>query len=107
MTEKESDQPETTNGARGGASGEFLPPLDFTSIVFPLYAQALVKLGLLKDPANAGGAVNLDLARRMIDLLDLLKVRTHGNLKPEEQTFLETCLQQLRLAYVEKAKIRG
>ncbi len=87
-------------------SSEYLPPLDFSSIVFPLYAQALIKLGLLKDPA-AGGRENLELARRMIDLLDLLKDRTKGNLKPEEDAFLQNCLQQLRLGYVEKAKTRG
>ncbi len=107
MTDKESEESGKTNDSEAGAGPEFLPPLDFSSIVFPLYAQALLKLGLLKDPANSHAGENLGVARRMIDLLDLLKDRTRGNLKPEEEKFLETCLQQLRLGYVEKSKNRG
>ncbi len=107
MTDKEPEEPGISNATGAGGGPEFLPPLDFSSIVFPIYAQALLKLGLLKDPADSGSGENLDVARRMIDLLDLLKDRTRGNLKPEEEKFLETCLQQLRLGYVEKSKNRG
>lgn len=84
---------------------EFLPPLDFSSIVYPFYTQALLKLGLLDHPADTGAEQNLELARRMIDILDLLKERTSGNLKPEEEKFIETCLQQLKSGYLEKSKI--
>jgi ABC-type hemin transport system ATPase subunit len=95
MTEKKS-----ANEKRG-----FLPPLDFSSIVFPFYTQALLKLGLLEDPAQAKAEQNLELARRLIDIIDLLKNRTKGNLKPEEEQFIESCLQQLKAGYLEKAKI--
>lgn len=84
---------------------DFLPPLDFSSIVFPFYTQALIKLGLLEDPLNAGSEVSLELARRLIDLLDLLKDRTKGNLKSDEEAFLESCLQQLKAGYLQKSKI--
>lgn len=96
--------PDETDSA--GAAKEFLPPLDFSSLVFPFYTQALIKLGILKDPADARSAENLEFARRLIDLLDLLKERTKGNLNPEEVEFLETCLQQLRMGYLEKATPR-
>jgi hypothetical protein len=52
------------------------------------------------DPAS-----KLELVKRLIDLLDLLKSRTQGNLKNEEQQFLDQCLHQLRMAYMEQAKI--
>jgi hypothetical protein len=107
MTAKDSEQPGKKDDAGDAASPEYLPPLDFSSIVLPLYAQALIKLGILQDPAGSGTGENLELARRLIDLLDLLKDRTRGNLKPEEEKFLETCLQQLHLGFVEKAKTRG
>jgi ABC-type hemin transport system ATPase subunit len=84
---------------------EFLPPLDFSSIVYPFYAQALLKLGLIDNPAKAKTEQNLELARRLIDLLDLLKERTNGNLKPGEEKFIQTCLQQLKAGYLEKSKI--
>jgi hypothetical protein len=41
----------------------------------------------------------------LIDLLDLLKERTKGNLKSEEEKFLTACLHQLKIAFMEKAKI--
>jgi hypothetical protein len=84
---------------------EYLPPLDFGTIVFPLYTQALIKLGLMEDPLTGKTAQNLDLAKRLIDILDLLKDRTKGNLKPDEEKFLESCLFQLRMNYLEKAKL--
>ncbi len=84
---------------------EFLPPLDFSSIVLPFYTQALVKLGLLNDPLNAEAEENLELARRLIDLLDMLKEKTRGNLNPEEERFIEACLQQLKAGFLQKSKI--
>ncbi len=105
MTEKKTPNPDKPE-ASGELSGqEFLPPLDFSAIIVPFYSQALLKLGLLGDPDKAEKEVNLSLARRLIDILDLLKDRTKGNLKTEEERFLESCLQQLRLRFLEKAKV--
>lgn len=104
MSERRSGQPDDPAGAGPGTAEEFLPPLDFSSIVFPLYAQALVKLGVIADPVSGASAENLELARRLIDLLDLLKDRTSGRLRPEEEKFLETCLEQLHLGFADKAK---
>jgi len=84
---------------------EILPPLDFTSLFLPFYTQALIKLGQIEDPAAQKEESNIDLARRLIDLLDLLKDRTKGNLKPEEEKIFLNSLHQLKLVYMEKAKI--
>ena len=84
---------------------EFLPPLDFSSIVFPFYTQALVKLGLMEDPLNKTAEGNLDFAKRLIDLLDLLKERTEGRLDEDEDKFLESCLLQLKMNYMKQANI--
>ncbi len=83
---------------------EFVPPLEFSSIVFPFYTQALIKLGVIEDPGRSQEGGNLELARRLIDILDLLKDRTKGNLEPDEEKFLEACLQQLKMHYLEKAQ---
>jgi hypothetical protein len=82
-----------------------LPPLDFSSLILPFYTQAVIKLGLAEDPLSTKQGENLELAKRLIDLLDLLKQRTEGNLKPEEEKFLTGCIHQLKLAYMEKAEI--
>jgi len=86
-------------------SKEPIPPLDFSSIVLPFFTQALIKLGQIKDPIVNKEDENLVLAKRLIDLLDLLNERTKGNLKSEEEKFLSSCLHQLRMAYLEKANI--
>jgi len=84
---------------------EPLPPLDFTSIVLPFFTQALIKLGQINDPTINKEEENLVLAKRLIDLLELLNERTKGNLNPEEEKFFSSCLHQLRMAYLEKANI--
>jgi len=99
MSEKD---PNESNGAEAGKS--FLPPLDFSSIIAPFYTQALIKLGFLNDPAKNEPDVHLPLARRLIDLLDLLSDRTKGRLEPEEEKFLESALSQLKLHYLEKSE---
>ena len=91
--------------AGGGDPGEFLPPLEFSSVVVLLYFPALVQLGLVADPATGEHHENLGLAKRNIDLLDLLKDRTKGNLEPEEDKFLDGVLDQLKLAYLRKADL--
>ncbi len=83
----------------------FLPPLDVSSLILPFYTQALLKLGLIEAPDGSAPEENLDLAKRMIDLLELFKTKTEGRLEPDEQKFLESILQQLKLHYMQKAKI--
>jgi len=102
MNSRDSDRSGESNEQ---SRKEFLPPLDFSSIVFHFYSQALLKLGLLGDPDKAESAVNMDLARRLIDLLNLLRDRTKENLQPDEEKFLDSCLQQLRMRYLEKSKV--
>lgn len=84
---------------------EVLPPLDFSSLVLPFFTQALIKLGQLDQGVKKDPESKLELVKRLIDLLDMLKSRTQGNLKSEEQIFLDQCLHQLRMAYMEQAKI--
>ena len=84
---------------------KILPPLDFSSLVLPFFTQALIELGETEDPEAKNIEENLQLTQRLIDLLGLLREKTYGNLKSEEERFLDQCLHQLRMAYMEKAKI--
>ncbi len=68
-------------------------------------------VALLAEPASiylqqaqipdGQAAQHLELARLHIDLLALLKIKTAGNLTPEEQAVLDDALYQLRFHYVE------
>lgn len=95
--EKKTETPENQK--------EVLPPLDFSSLFLPFYTQALFKLGIAEDPVSQKIDENIDLAKRLIDLLNLLKEKTQGNLNAEEETLLNNGLHQLKMMYMEKAKI--
>lgn len=47
-------------------------------------------------------ATNLEMARLHIDLLEILRQKTLGNLTAQEAAFLEDLLYRLRLRYVQK-----
>jgi hypothetical protein len=84
---------------------EYLPALEFGSLVMPFFIQGLIKLGEVEDPVANTTSGNLELGKRLIDLLDLLRDRTKGNLEEEEEKFLEACLARLKLAYIERMKV--
>ena len=106
IEEKKKEKPEEkTEEKKIEEAQELLPALDFSSLILPFYTQALIKLGLVTEPFSDKEGENLELAKRLIDLLDLFKERTEGNLKPEEEKFLIACIHQLKMAYMEKAKI--
>jgi len=83
----------------------FLPPVEFSTIVLPLYIQASIKLGLIENPQTGKTEEDLDFAKRLIDVLDLLNDRTKGNLEKDEEVLLGSCLQQLKMNYLKKSKI--
>ena len=62
--------------------------------------------GIVDEPGKDGEKTepNLELARYSIDMLELLAVKTEGNLEAEEKKFLEEIIHQLRLKYLEVAK---
>lgn len=57
---------------------------------------------LAGQPAEEAGEVRPDLAgaRQMIDLLEVLQEKTHGNLVPSEAELLERCLFDLRMQFL-------
>lgn len=83
-----------------------LPPNEFSSLVTPFYIQALMALETEKDSKSQDSGPQLELAQRMIDLLDLLKTKTEGRLDPEETNILDSCLHQLKMVYLQKKETR-
>ena len=79
-------------------------PIDFTTFVFSLGSSALMHLGDAPHPETGVVQKNLVLARETIDLLDMLREKTKGNLTAEEERFLGALLYDLRLRYVQAAK---
>jgi hypothetical protein len=74
--------------------------ITFEKFVASLYMSALVQLGLAA-PQGAKPEVDLLGARQTIDTLAILQEKTKGNLTPPEQSMLQNCLYELRMAYLE------
>ena len=72
----------------------------FERFMASLYMTAMMQLGLMHEKGGQP-AVDLVGARQTIDTLGLLAEKTKGNLTPKEQGFLQNCLYELRMAYVE------
>lgn len=74
--------------------------MTFERFMASLYMTAMVQLGLMHEQ---GGEPRLDIigARQTIDTLTLLATKTKGNLTPVEEAFIQNCLYELRMAYVE------
>jgi hypothetical protein len=80
------------------------PTIDFYTFILSLGSSAFVHLGDAPHPETGEPLpANLPLAKQTIDLLDMLREKTKGNLTPEEDKFLENILMDLRLRYVAKA----
>ncbi|MFC7338563.1 DUF1844 domain-containing protein [Haloferula chungangensis] len=53
-------------------------------------------LGQLPNPATGEKQVNLRAAKSVIDSLEMLEIKTEGNLTTEEERLLQTALTNLR-----------
>jgi len=94
----------TAGPAGKGGPGD-LPPADFRTLVESLAVQALMYLGGVADRRTGQAIFDPDYSRHMIDLLGVLEEKTRGNLSAEEAQELGTVLQELRLRYVELARM--
>lgn len=90
-----------------GAEAEELPhagqgaigPAEFVQLVGKLYEEALVYMGYHDDPRGGQSLRNLPIATWHIDILDVLKARTKGNLSPEEAAFLDEATANLKVHF--------
>jgi hypothetical protein len=74
--------------------------ISFERFMASLYMTAMMQLGLMQE---RGGQPAVDLigARQTIDTLGMIAEKTKGNLTSREKGFLQNCLYELRMAYVE------
>jgi PIN domain nuclease of toxin-antitoxin system len=65
---------------------------------------ALQQMGKIKNPLTNQVERNLEQARFSIDLLDMLREKTKGNLGEYEQKYLDNAIAQLKLNYVDEVE---
>lgn len=74
----------------------------FAQLVMSFQAAAWQQLGKIKNPLTDKIERNLDQARYSIDILEMLRNKTKGNLSEDEQKFLTHVISELQLNYVDE-----
>ena len=82
------------------------PKIDFTTFVLSVSSAAFMGLGLTPRPGSDKIEKDLELARQNIDLLELIKEKTKGNLSDDENRLIESVLFETRMRFVEAQKGR-
>lgn len=87
-------------GARPREEGPRVGGPNFLDLVGTLQMSAMASLGMLQTADGRRSPVNLGAAKDSIDILELLREKTRGNLTEEEGGALSEVLYHLRMAYV-------
>lgn len=61
-------------------------------------------LGKVANPVTGKAERNLDVAKQTIEIMEMLKQKTKGNLTEEETKLLDGLLAELQLNYVDELK---
>lgn len=93
--------------ARDAADSGHVPRVDFSTFIFSLFSSALIQLGEMEDPVNGKTEQNLDAAQQTIDILNVMKEKTEGNLTEEESKFLENASAELKWKFLNAVKEKG
>ena len=84
-----------------------MPPASLELLLTSLATEALMAMGQLPHPATGQVHLQRNQAKYLIDLVEVLRDKTKGNLTPSEQLLIDNLLHQLRLVFVETANQPG
>jgi hypothetical protein len=74
----------------------------FLQLVMQNQQMAMMSMGKIKNPLSDKVEKNLEYAKMSIDTLDMLAVKTKGNLSEYEEKFLNEVMKDLKLNYVDE-----
>lgn len=74
----------------------------FMQLVLQNQQLAMMSMGKLKNPVSDKIERNLEFAKMSIDTLDMLAIKTKGNLSEYEEKFLTEVIKELKLNYVDE-----
>jgi hypothetical protein len=78
------------------------PQVTFTNFVLSLSTSALFHFGDFPGPEGGKTEKNLPAAKQTIDILDMLKEKTKGNLDENENNLIQGALYELKMRYVKE-----
>ena len=80
------------------------PSRSFQMLVDFLTRNAAAMMGGMADPQTGQAYVDLEGAREMIDMIDALKEKTHGNLAKQDEDLIMEVSGSLKLSFMEISK---
>ena len=95
-----SNESSFANGRENLSRDELMSAL-FANMVVQQTNMALVFLGKVPHPEKEEPVQDLDAAQLFIDQLEMLAVKTRGNLNKDEDRLLQQSLMTLRMSFVE------
>src|ERR1700685_1090709 len=90
-----------TNETQGGDGHDHAMSAMFASMVMQNTNMALIFLGQAPHPDTGQTSQDLEHARYFIDQLEMIAVKTKGNLDKQEDALLKQSLTHLRMGFVE------
>ena len=96
------DQEEQTDSSKEKETESF--QIDFSTFTMSLTSSAFYHLGDMPDPSTGKKEVNLPAVQQTIDMLVMLREKTKGNLKEDEEKLIEQLIYELQVKYVAKTK---
>ena len=72
----------------------------FMGLCSSLVSQAWMQLGKIKNPMTDEIDIDLDAASLTIDMLEMLKDKTKGNVSEDEAKILDQSISELKMNYV-------
>lgn len=81
-----------------------LPEINLATFILSLSGSAMFHIGEIPNPETGKTEKNLPLAKQSIDIIEMLKEKTKGNLDSDEEKLLDNILYDLRLKYVDASK---
>jgi hypothetical protein len=75
----------------------------FISLIMMFKSAAMLQMGKVANPVTGKVERNLDQARFSIDIVEMLKEKTAGNISSDLAKLVDSTLLELRMNYVEEA----
>lgn len=75
----------------------------FIQLLYVFHTSAMQSMGKIKNPFTDKIERDLPQAKQSIDMIEMMKEKTTGNLSPDLIRILEGFLTELRMNYVDEA----
>ncbi len=98
LDDRDTSAHESVRETGGGAEEHF--KIGFIDLINSLAGTTLIQLGAVADPQTNTIKKDIHAARQTIDILELLKEKTAGNLTNDESMMIDNVLFDLRMRYV-------